>query len=393
MDDFLFWAMIATVVYAYAGYGVLIGLVGSIIRFFRPPEKTDKNEFEPEVTLIIASYGEEDLIEMKIQNTLNLDYPSGKIKTVWINDGPRCARVFAEHPEIKLIQHAERRGKSAAVNCGMQVAESEIVVFTDANAMLAPESLRELVARFRDPDVGCVAGEKRLRQNADENSAGRGEGAYWRYESRLKRMESRIGSTISAAGEFFALRRRLFTPVPNDCLTEDFIISTRIAMQGYKIDYCPEAYAVETSSANAKEEWKRKTRIAAGAFQSLIRNPRMLNPFRHPLFAFQYVSHKFLRTFFVPFFIIALVPLNWLIVARSGSSSNIYALALYLQFAFHTAAVIGFILEKFGRSFPVFSLPFYFDMTNVACIVGFYNYFTGKQSVKWEKARRVPDSQ
>ena len=394
MDEILFWAMIATVGYAYAGYGALIALAGAIVRFFGPLRKTEKDKFEPEVTLIIAFYNEEDFIEKKIQNTLSLNYPSGKIKSIWIDDGSRCAceRIFARHPEITLIRQAERRGKSAAINRGMQAAETEIVVFSDANAMLAPESLRELVYGFRDPEVGCVAGEKRFRGNTVDNAAGRGESAYWRYESSIKKMEARIGSTISATGEFFAVRRRLFTPVPEDSLTEDFVISTRIAMRGYKIDYCPQAYAVETASANAREEWKRKTRIAAGALQSLIRNPGMLNPFKRPLFSFQYASHKFLRTFFVPFFVAALVPLNWLIVERTGSFFGACAFVLYLQFAFHAAAVIGFMLEKCGRSFPVFSLPFYFDMTNLACIVGFYNYFTGKQSVKWKKAKRVPDS-
>ena len=151
------------------------------------------------------------------------------------------------------------------------------MVFTDANTMLNLEAVTEIVRCFEDPQVGCVAGEKRV---ADAGGAGAAatEGVYWKYESKLKELDYRLYSAVGAAGELFAVRRGLWQTLPEDTLLDDFVCSMLIASQGYKIAYCKEAYALETPSADMGEEGKRKKRIAAGGLQSVWRLRKLLNP-------------------------------------------------------------------------------------------------------------------
>ena len=162
------------------------------------------------------------------------------------------------------------------------------MVFSDANTLLGRDSVRIIVDLFRNPKVGCVSGEKRIHQKQADAAAGAGEGLYWKYESTLKKWDAELYSVVGAAGELFAVRTELFHEVEPDTLLDDFIISLRIAMQGYTIQYNPDAYAIETASANVKEELKRKIRISAGGIQSIIRLKKLLNIFKYGTLSFQY---------------------------------------------------------------------------------------------------------
>ena len=164
---------------------------------------------------------------------------------------------------------APKTGKTAALNRGIHFVTTPIVVFTDANTHLNREALRKIVHAFANPETGCVAGEKRIAVQAKDNAASGGEGLYWKYESALKKLDSRLYSAVGAAGELFAIRRELFEEMPADTLLDDFILSLRIVMRGYTIAYCADAYAVENGSADMREEEKRKVRIAAGGLQSV----------------------------------------------------------------------------------------------------------------------------
>ena len=152
-----------------------------------------------------------------------------------------------------------------------------------------------LYSAFANPKVGCVAGEKRIAVQDKPNAASGGEGLYWKYESALKRLDYRLYSAVGAAGELFAIRTSLFEQMPPDTLLDDFILSLRIAMRGYKIAYSKEAYALESASLNMREEEKRKVRISAGGLQSVWRLRGLLNIFRYGILSFQYISHRVLR--------------------------------------------------------------------------------------------------
>ena len=260
------------------------------------------------------------------------------------------------------------------------------MVFTDANTMLNPEAVTEIVRCFEDPQVGCVAGEKRV---ADAGGAGAAatEGVYWKYESKLKELDYRLHSAVGAAGELFAVRRGLWQTLPEDTLLDDFVCSMLIAAQGYKIAYCKEAYALETPSADMGEEGKRKKRIAAGGLQSVWRLRKLLNPFRYGVLWFQYVSHRVLRWTLTPVVLVALLPLN--VALLWSGHPTLYAVTLGLQCAFYLAALAGRALERSGRRSRLLFIPYYFLFMNLNVFRGTAYLATHRGRGAWEKAKRA----
>jgi cellulose synthase/poly-beta-1,6-N-acetylglucosamine synthase-like glycosyltransferase len=271
----------------------------------------------------------------------------------------------------------------------MKFIETSIVIFSDANTMLGPDSIRRIVNLFADPKVGCVSGEKRIFQD-EKQSAAATEGIYWKYESKLKKWDAELYSVVGAAGELFAIRRELYQEVEKDTLLDDFIISLRIAMKGYTIQYDPEAYAIEPPSANVKEELKRKIRISAGGIQSVVRLAKLLNPFKYGILSFQYISHRVLRWTLAPLSLPLIFVLNGFIAYNEGiNAKNPYTLLLLAQFLFYLAASIGWILENQKIRIKLLFIPYYFFIMNLAVFLGLKRYLKKAQSVNWERAKRA----
>lgn len=195
---------------------------------------------------------------------------------------------------------------------------------------------------------------------------------------------------VGAAGELFAVRTELFNEVEPDTLLDDFIISLRIAMKGYTIQYNPEAYAIETASANVKEELKRKVRISAGGIQSIVRLAKLLNIFRYGILSFQYISHRVLRWSLAPLALLFLIPINlWISIMEGGPFSfGFYTLLFWLQIVFYLAALLGWFLENRKIKVKLLFVPYYFFIMNLSVFMGFRRYIKGQQSVKWERAKR-----
>ena len=279
--EILFWISLFIVFYTYIGYGIVLYILVKIKETFRKPVHypMPADEELPEVTLFIAAYNEEDVVDEKMQNCLALDYPADKLQIFWVTDGSNdhTNERLSHWSRATVLHQPERQGKTAALNRGMKFVKTPLVVFTDANTHLNREALREIVHAFVNPKVGCVAGEKRIAMQSKDNAASGGEGIYWKYESTLKALDSRLYSAVGAAGELFAVRRELFEDMRTDTLLDDFILSLRIAMRGYTIAYCAAAYATESGSADMQEEEKRKVRIAAGGLQSIWRLRPLLN--------------------------------------------------------------------------------------------------------------------
>ena len=272
--EIIFWIALFIVFYTYLGYGIVLYLLVKLKELFVKPikRKLPEDSTLPEVTLFITAFNEEEVVDEKMKNSLELDYPEDKLHIVWVTDGSNDGtneqlRTRWEGKATVLFQ-PERQGKTAAMNRGMKLVNTPIVVFTDANTMVNQEAIREIVLAFEDTRVGCVAGEKRIAVQTRDGAAAGGEGIYWKYESTLKSLDARLYSAVGAAGELFAVRRELFEEMEQDTLLDDFILSLRIAMQGHTIAYCTEAYAIESGSADMHEEEKRKVRIAAGGLQT-----------------------------------------------------------------------------------------------------------------------------
>lgn len=392
--EILFWTGLFIVFYTYIGYGILLYALVRLKECFRKPipRPLPADEELPPLTLFIAAYNEEDVVDEKMRNCLQLDYPADKLRILWVTDGSndRTNERLSRWRQATVLHQPERQGKTAALNRGMPFVSTPLVVFTDANTCLNREALKEMVHAFADPRVGCVAGEKRIAVQSKDNAASGGEGLYWKYESTLKALDARLYSAVGAAGELFAVRRELFEEMPADTLLDDFILSLRIVMQGHTIAYCANAYATESGSANMREEEKRKVRIAAGGLQSIWRLRPLLNPFRYGIFSFQYVSHRVLRWSVTPVLLFLLLPLNALL-AFTASAPLPYAVIWLLQALFYLMGSWGHYLSAKQIKNKILFIPYYFLFMNINVIRGF-NYLRkrkGKANGAWEKARRA----
>ncbi len=378
----LFWLSVFVVVYTYFGYPLLLWLF-SLIR----PAKKIYSQNPPAVSVVIPAYNEEKYIVRKIENTLAFDYPADLLEIIVITDGSTDSTFTraSTYQKIKVLNAPERMGKAAAINRAVPFTKGEILVFTDANTFLQPSALRWLMAPFADEETGGVSGEKKVIETA-KNATLAGEGIYWQYESWLKKNESRFYSVVGAAGELFAIRKNLFVPIPPGTITDDFYLSVSVNLQQKKVAYVPEAVAMEEASLSFHDEWKRKIRIAAGGFQSLLLLPGALNFFKRPALAFQFFSHRVLRWFFCAPALLLMFCCNILLVYRQ--QDGFYTVLLISQLCFYMLALTGWLFSSKKKSHFIFSIPFYFLMMHVAMLVGFYRLVSGRQSVLWEKANR-----
>ncbi|MBK5270762.1 MAG: glycosyltransferase family 2 protein, partial [Bacteroidia bacterium] len=307
-----FWLSISLLFFCYIGYGILLFLVNGL-RFILFP-KRKKNAFDDllPATLVVVAYNEEDILEQKIKNTFEIDYPPDKLKIIFVTDGSsdRSVQLIGRYPSITLMHQQERRGKIAAIKRAMQSIQTPIVIFSDANTMLNKESIRLLAKHYHNPDVGGVAGEKKILMDHKVSAVGEAEGLYWRYESFMKKLDAEFNTVVGAAGELFSIRTALFKELRDDLILDDFIISMQVCLQGYKIAYEPGAFAIEAASVSLAEEEKRKVRISAGAYQSIGYLKNCLNVIKYPLLSFQYISRRLLRWIFCPLMLIILLFTN-----------------------------------------------------------------------------------
>lgn len=384
--EITFWLCLITIFYAYIGYGGVLYLILRLKRMLVPVRSFSDLNYEPFVSFIVPCYNESEILEDKILNTLNLDYPNDKIEIIFITDGSNdgSADIVKGYQHIKLLHQDERRGKSAAENRSVKESKGEVVIFSDANTMLPPNAVRQLVQHYADPLIGAVSGEKRIIQSGKENAAGAGEGIYWKYESKLKQWDAELYTIVGAAGELFSFRRALFMKLEEDTILDDFILSLRIVARGYKVHYEPGAVAMETSSVNSTEELKRKIRICAGGWQAMKRLSFLLNPFKDPLLTFQYFSHRVLRWSLAPLFLVLLFMIN----IPMAFKSQFFAVTMIGQILFYIAAFAGMKMEKKQVRMKALFIPYYFCMMNYAAIAGFFRFINTKQSAVWERSER-----
>ncbi len=389
-----FWICFFILFYTYLGYALLLFLITTFKNISSKPQKEKpQTDYEPDVCLFVTAFNEKNYVKQKVENSFSLHYPQKKIQYLWITDGSNdgTPELLKEYNNLEVHHLPERRGKMHAINRGMKFVKAPIVIFSDTNTKLNADSIREIVARFNDTKVGCVAGEKRIINKKEDVAAGAGEGMYWQFESWIKKMDSDLNSAVGAVGELFAIRSGLFEAVEEDTILDDFIISLRIAQRGYKIAYAPQAYAEETASLNVNEELKRKIRIAAGGMQTLFRLKSLLNPFKYGILTWQYISHKVLRWTLAPLSLFLLLFLNILVVLDVGtfSVSGFFNLFLFLQIVLYLLALIGWYFENKKLRFKFLFVPYYFVAINYAEILGIIRFLKGKQVVTWEKSQRA----
>lgn len=341
MLEWIFWFSLVSIVYTYMGYPLILSVWRRIQR-----RTTKKGDSLPPVSILLAVYNEEKLIERKLKNLLELDYPASLLEIIVSSDGStdrteekvalfqsavsRSGRNPA--PAIRLMAGAVHAGKAAALNRAVEHARGEILLFSDARQILDRKALMNLAANFNDPEVGAASGELVLVDRPGGAGVA-GVGLYWRYEKWLRKMESDIDSMLGATGALYAMRKSLYRPIPADTILDDVLIPMQAVFEGYRIVFEPAATAYDFVPRRPETEFVRKVRTLAGNYQLLWENGSFWSPKKNRVF-FQYFSHKVARLA-VPFLMIILFFSNLFLL------QGIYLFFLFLQLAWYGLALIG----------------------------------------------------
>jgi cellulose synthase/poly-beta-1,6-N-acetylglucosamine synthase-like glycosyltransferase len=379
---FLFLLCLGAVVYAYFGYPLIIWCLA---RCFRRAHEfpADSAEYLPSVSLLIAAYNEEAVIEARLLNALAMDYPRDKLKIVVASDGstdgtPDIVRKY-EAQGVRLLNYKMRRGKAAVLNAAFKELKSEVVILSDANTYTEPDAARKLVRWFDDPQMGVVCGRLVL---TDPHTGRNADSLYWKYETFLKRSEGRLGALLGANGAIYAIRHNVYTPIPNDTLVDDLVIPLWARQHtGCAIAYDPEAVAHEESAPDVTHEFHRRSRIGAGGWKSL----EMLWPLMNPAqgwVAFTFISHKILR-WLGPFFLIGMIVSNVLLWEEP-----LFQWLLLGQAAFYLLSLAGAYVPAPIKPLKVLHLATLFTGMNLALLLGFWRWLRGSQKAAWKRTHR-----
>jgi len=379
-DQILFWACLGLLAYIYVGYPLLVYIVSVLL-----PRPVAAAAFEPTVTILITAFNEESSIREKLENTLEIEYPSDKLEIIVASDGSTDSTdaIVAEFAGrgVKLFRQEGRVGKTITQNNAIATATGEIVLFSDATTKYSPDVLRQMLPAFSDPTVGCVAG--RLVYLDDESTVvGKGAKGYWSYETFLKTAESRACSLIGASGCLYAVRRLAYEPMYAEACS-DFLICTSLYRKGLRSIFEPNAVCYEQTNRDARDELKMRVRVISQTFTDLWRNRDMLSPLKCGFFAIELISHKLLR-YAVPVILVAL----FVATVPLARSSIVFTAALSLQAAFYALAIAGWILERAGKRLSLLAMPLYFVLANLASLLAFYKFLRGETYAQWEPIRQ-----
>jgi cellulose synthase/poly-beta-1,6-N-acetylglucosamine synthase-like glycosyltransferase len=378
--EVIFWLALGAMGYMFAGYPLLLFLIGSFSRRKPLPETTSW----PSVSLIVSAYNEEKIIGEKIENCLSLDYPHGQLEIIVVSDASTDQTdVIVERyacEGIMLKRMPTRGGKTTGLNAVVPLVHGDIVVFSDANALYASDAIKKLVRNFADPAIGCVTGDSQYTQ-LEASYVGNSENTYWDYERSLKMRESALGSMVGADGAIFAIRRHLYWPLRAEDIN-DFVIPLQIVSQGYRCVFEPEAVCYENAVVHFAEEFRRKVRVVNRSWNGLFHVKALLNPLRYGWFAIQLISHKLFR-WLTPLFLGTLLVSSLVLF----STHWLYTGAAIGQVACYALGVLGALLEKRHIHNRWLAFPCYFLLMNVASVVGVYRYLRGEKINIWEPER------
>jgi len=337
----------------------------------------------PSVSFIIAAYNEEKVIREKIENTFSIDYPTEKFEFIIVSDGssdstPKIVEEFSD--SIIGLFEVKRGGKSAALNRAVEKAAGEILVFSDANNDFSVDAVKQLVRHFEDTDVGAVTGAKHI-YDSSEREASTGDGLYWKYESRIKKSESKLGSITAAEGEILAVRKSLYIPIDSIKVNDDAAITFDLIKAGYRVLYEENARSSELASIDLVDDIKVKIRMTFGGFQTMSMERDFLFP-PTTWFSFNFISHKVLR-WFTPHFMISIFVSSLMLW-----ETPVVTIFLIGQTLFYFLAYLGWIRRKNTNISTLIYIPMYFTVMNIALFIGFLRYLKDSSKVKWEKAER-----
>ena len=373
--QFIFWFSIFMIFYIYLGYPVLVVLIGLVRN-----KKVKKDDYEPRVTILIAAYNEEKSIEATIKNKLDLDYSKNKLEIIVISDNSsdRTDEIVKRYESrgVILLRQTPRAGKTSALNMAVPHAKGEILVFSDANSIYAPDALKELMQNFYDQEVGYVTG-KMIYTNPDGSTIGDGCSAYMKYENMLRKIETKAGSVVGVDGGIDAVRKELYQPMNPDQLP-DFVLPLKVVEQGYRVVYEPEAILKEPSLKEPKDEYKMRVRVSLRSLWALSDMRHLLTFAPSFLYSWQLWSHKVLR-YLCFIFLIGAYLANWTLWPENG----FYKLFFVVQNIAYLGAALSPLLEKKGHRQKLLYLLNYYVLLNLASTHAFFKFLLRQKQVMW----------
>jgi biofilm PGA synthesis N-glycosyltransferase PgaC len=378
MIESLFWISVGAILYTFLGYPLAAWLLGRLRR-----REVIKADITPRTSVVIACHNEQDNIEARIKNIFDSDYPPELISIVIVSDGSTdfTAEIARRHTSdrVRLFAYEDQRGKATALNIGVEIATGEIIVFADARQSFEPGAIKELVANFADRGVGAVSGEL-LLDGAVGSSVGEGVGLYWKYEKWIRKSESRSGSVIGATGAIYAIRRKLWRPLPESTILDDVYTPMAIALAGHRVVFEERARAHDKAVESAGREFARKVRTLTGNYQLCQLMPRLLLP--NSALLFQFYSHKLMRLAAPIFLLLILAASVILAVAPGGNASGLlYRVALAGQSVFYAGVAVGAYLLRHNRRMRLLNFAYVFSLMNAAALIGLLFFVLGKRNI------------
>ena len=360
--QFIFWISVVGILYTYAGYPVLLRILGRA-------KPIARGSSTPTVSLILAAKNEERNLPRKIAELRSLHYPRALLQIVIASDGSTdgTERLLREAPDVVPVLLQPSVGKAEAINQAIQHATGEILVCLDVRQSLDPDAVGQLVSCLADPHVGAVSGEL-LLEDATGSPSADGLGLYWKIEKLTRKLESATGSVVGVTGAIYAIRRELFQPIPQGTLLDDVLIPMQVARAGKRVIFHPGAIARDRIFVDPGKEFGRKVRTLTGNYQMLQLAPWLLGP-GNPLL-FRLVSHKLLRLV-VPLLLVTLL------LSSAFARSPVYKIFFALQVVFYCLAALG-LLRPGTRRKRIVGVPYTFCMLNAAAAMAFYNFVGGR---------------
>ncbi|PHS14103.1 MAG: glycosyl transferase family 2 [Blastopirellula sp.] len=378
----LFWFSLLFILYVYVLYPLIIKTCSYLFGTHQQPQYLKEVEL-PTVSLVIAAYNEEQVIEQRIMNALELDYPSDKLEIIIATDGCTDKTIAIANnyssQGISVLIFESRRGKPSVINDTIKKAQGDIIVMSDANTMMNPNVIKTLVRWFRDPTVGTVCGCLKLIDPTNNKNA---DGIYWTYENEIKKSEGKLRALLGANGAIYAIRREIVPVIPSDTLIDDFTIPLLAKIKtGAGIVYDETAIAYEESSPNVKSEFYRRVRISSGGAQAVTRLATLLSP-RYGWTCYAFLSHKIMR-WASPFFLLIALITNAMLL-----STSLYTMTFSFQLLFYSFCFLGNSLNITGTIGRIIRVANLFVYVNIAVLIGTFKWLTIHQSGMWDRTAR-----
>jgi len=375
--EILFVTSFCVLFYIFLGYPAVLWLMHKTIN--TQIKHSESQDVRKDITVIICIHNGKDKLCARIENILNNGYPEDLIKIIVVSDGsvdhPETVLENYDEKTVSLIHYSENRGKSHALNVGINAAETDILVFTDIRQRFKENTIQLLVNEVSKENIAAVSGNLVIQK--DGSSVEEDPGLYWKYEKWIRKMQSHTSTLLGVTGAVYAAKKALIPILPKNTILDDMYVPMHMNKHGYSVKFVESAVAYDSSSSSLKEEFFRKVRTLAGNFQLMSLHPWILNPLKNPVFM-HFFSHKILRLV-MPYCLIVMI-------ISSLMSKNEFLNTLgYAQLIFYIYSCICYEALRRGKKLPLNSVLVSFCSLNVASFVSGWKYFFSPVESLWKK--------